>query len=102
MPSYPNGTPRLSQEEAIRFGRRIAAWRALHHLACWELAKDLGINVNSLSRLENGTRVTTVALAMEICAWTGMELRGAGVSLEEQGLYHLRRDGLTGAEPPVR
>jgi hypothetical protein len=65
----------------IMFGRRLAAWQALHGLECDELARWLGMSRFRLSRLKNGllTRVTRDEAAY-IAGRLGMTADGTSVA----------------------
>lgn len=88
MGSHPRGTPRLEADHALRFGRRVAAWRALNGVEAQDLARVLRLTRTGMSQLENGRRVVTVELARRVESWTGVTLDGDGVAFSDKGLWH--------------
>jgi hypothetical protein len=85
----------LSEADRIMFGRRVAAWQALHGLRSGELALWLGMSGFRLSRIKNSllTKVTRDE-AVYIAGRLGMHASGTGVECTaySAGMARLARE----------
>jgi hypothetical protein len=67
----------LTGEEGDLFGRRVQAWLAMHRVPHAALAAAIGTSNSGLSRALNNRRAFPVHMALMICGYTGIQLRGA-------------------------
>jgi hypothetical protein len=70
----------LTDEEGDLFGRRVQAWLAVHRVPHTALATAIGTSQSGLSRALNTRRAFPADLALMICGYTGMQLKGTIVS----------------------
>jgi hypothetical protein len=94
----------LTDEEGDLFGRRVQAWLATHRVPHAALAAAIGTNQSGLSRTLNSRRAFPVDMALMICGYTGIQLRGTIVVFNPKKAQDLPVSllGVTGHEPQHR
>jgi hypothetical protein len=70
----------LREDDGDMFGRRVAAWLAMHRIGHAELATATGTDKWGLSRALNGRRAFPVSLAIAVSHYTGLPLTGNTVT----------------------
>jgi hypothetical protein len=70
----------LREDDGDLFGRRVAAWLAMHRIGHTELATATGTDKWGLSRALNGRRAFPVSLALAVSHYTGLPLTGDTVT----------------------
>jgi hypothetical protein len=70
----------LREDDGDMFGRRVAAWLAMHRIGHAELATATGTDKWGLSRALNGRRAFPVSLPLAVSHYTGLPLTGDTVT----------------------
>jgi hypothetical protein len=78
----------LPKEHGDLFGRRVAAWLAMHRIGHTELANATGTDKWGLSRALNGRRAFPVSLALAVSHYTGLPLVGDTVTFNPDRARH--------------
>jgi hypothetical protein len=78
----------LPEEHGDMFGRRVAAWLAMHRISHDELATATGTDRWGLSRALNGRRAFPVTLALAVSHYTGLPLTGTTVTYNPDRARH--------------
>jgi hypothetical protein len=78
----------LPEQHGDMFGRRVAAWLAMHRIGHTELATATGTDKSGLSRALNGRRPFPVSLALAVSHYTGLPLTGNTVTFNPDRARH--------------
>jgi hypothetical protein len=79
------GSPRsrdvlfLDPDDAERLGRRVRAWMVLHEVSLDDLAAELRCSRWHLSRVLHNRVAVGLALALDLCGLTGLDIDGDDV-----------------------